>query len=394
MTRACPACGSARREEFFTWPGLPVNSCLLLDDRSEAEAFPTGDLVLVVCHDCGFIANDAFRPGLNEYSDRYEETQAFSPRFRQFADEVARDWVERYQLRGRHVVEIGSGKGEFLVALARHGIGSGVGIDPGVHPERVTDEVADRLTWVSGWFPEDHPDLSGAAAVVCRHTLEHIGPVRAFVTQIRDALGPTSTAVALFEIPDTLRVLREGAFWDTYYEHCSYFTAGSVARLFLSCGFEVLAVSLAYDDQYLLVEARALPADQQPTFTPADDRGEISAGVEHFRRSVTEATRHWVGRVRAIAQQGGVVVAWGGGSKAVAFLAALGQDAAGVHAVVDVNPYKHDHYLAGTGHRVIAPQELTVVRPDLVVVMNPVYLSEIRADLAQLGLGEVRVEAL
>ena len=33
------------------------------------------------------------------------------------------------------------------------------------------------------------------------------------------------------EVPDTMRILVEGAFWDVYYEHCSYFTLGSLGRL-------------------------------------------------------------------------------------------------------------------------------------------------------------------
>ena len=35
------------------------------------------------------------------------------------------------------------------------------------------------------------------------------------------------------------RVLEEGAFWDIYYEHCSYFTLGSHARLFRRAGLDV-----------------------------------------------------------------------------------------------------------------------------------------------------------
>jgi SAM-dependent methyltransferase len=371
-----------------------VNSCLLLDSQDEAVAFPSNDLRLVHCHACGFIANDDFVPGLNEYSDRYEETQAFSPHFVAFADSLAKTWVQRYDLQHKHVVEIGCGKGEFLAAMARHGIGSGVGIDPGVHPERLSEEDSARLQWIAGWFPDDLPDLSDAAAVVCRHTLEHIGPVRHFLDQIRTAMGPDSDAVVLFELPDALRVLREGAFWDTYYEHCSYFTTGSLARLFLRSGFDVLALEKAYDDQYLLVEARPLRPSGQPQWQPENDLSDVAAAVEHFRDSVTSTTAHWRRRVTEIASAGGVVVAWGGGSKAVAFLAALGEAATDVSAVVDVNPHKHYHYLAGSGMQVIAPSDLPGIKPDLVVVMNPIYLEEIRTDLDGLGLGDVSVEAL
>ena len=63
--------------------------------------------------------------------------------------------------------------------------------------------------------------------------------------------------VVVFEVPDVLRVLREGAFWDVYYEHCSYFAARLARRpLPRAAGFEVLANRLDFDDQYLVLEAR------------------------------------------------------------------------------------------------------------------------------------------
>lgn len=67
---------------------------------------------------------------------------------------------------------------------------------------------------------------------------------------------PSAARSRLFsELPDVTRILREVAFWDVYYEHCSYFSAGSLARLFTTKEFDVTEVFLALDDQYLLLYA-------------------------------------------------------------------------------------------------------------------------------------------
>ena len=46
-----------------------------------------------------------------------------------------------------------------------------------------------------------------------------------------ELIGDRGTTV-LFELPDVACVLEDVRFWDLYYEHCSYFSLGSMARLF------------------------------------------------------------------------------------------------------------------------------------------------------------------
>ena len=375
---------------------MPVHSCLLVDTEAEARDFPRGDLALVFCRGCGFIFNAAFDPGHINYSPDYEETQGFSPRFQAFARDLADDWVTRYSLKGGKVVEIGCGKGEFLVHMAEAGVGEAVGIDPGFRPERVASQAAERITWVPGFFPQDFPGPGAPLAtdaVVCRHTLEHVDGVAKLVGQVRDAIADRPQTVVLFELPDVLRVLEEGAFWDVYYEHCSYFSAGSLGRLFRAAGFEILRLTRAYDDQYLLLEARLVAGGGAQPHPLEEDVATLERSVGHFKAVFDEVVDRWRTRIAEVAGAGGRVVIWGSGSKGVAFLAALGDAAGKVDVAVDINPYKHGKYLAGTGHRIVGPEYLRDHPPALVIIMNPVYREEITADLRRLGV-TAAVEAL
>ena len=63
-----------------------------------------------------------------------------------------------------------------------------------------------------------------------------------------------------FEVPDVGRVLREQAFWDIYYEHCSYFSPGSLARVFRANRFDVIELAKEYDEQYVMIVVR--PVDR------------------------------------------------------------------------------------------------------------------------------------
>ena len=56
-----------------------------------------------------------------------------------------------------------------------------------------------------------------------------------------------------------------------------------------------------------------------------------------------------------------------------------------VTAVVDVNPNKVGLHLPGTGQQVVGPEAVAGDAVDHVLVMNPLYLDEISAQLAALG---------
>ncbi|MGH3111912.1 MAG: class I SAM-dependent methyltransferase [Gaiellaceae bacterium] len=369
---------------FHEQGSIPVHSCRLVETREEALAFPRGTLRLAFCPDCGFITNTAYDAALQDYGVAYEETQGFSPRFRDFARTLAQRWIERNDLRGKTVLEIGCGKGEFLSLLCELGENRGIGVDPAFVEERLSTEAGDRLRFIRDLYDERYAHLE-TDAVVCRHTLEHIAPVADFLALVRRTLGDRSGTLVLFDLPDVLRVLREPAFWDVYYEHCSYFSAGSLARLFRRSGFRVIALERDYDDQYLVIDAlpgaddgsRPLPLEESPE--------ELRQDVVSFRRSLEEITGRWRARLVAARADGRRAAIWGAGSKGVSFLTTLdvGEEIA---YAVDINPFKQRKFLAGTGHAVVGPAHLLEEPPDLVVAMNSIYLPEIRAQLDGLGL--------
>jgi len=382
----CQACSSEQLEDIFTVADVPVHSCLMVRSREAALAFPRGTLQLAVCLACGFIQNRAYEPALQNYSPDYEETQAYSATFRKFHSRLCHDQVARYSLGDKLVLEIGCGKGEFVTELCEISGGRGIGIDPGYRPERNTSPAAARIQFRVEHYTEEHAALS-ADYIACRHTLEHIGPVRSFVRTVRRSLEGRSDAVVFFELPATERILAERAFWDMYYEHCSYFTLGSLARLFRREGFALLDLYTGYDEQYLMLEARPVALGGHEVgrrFQAEDDLAATIAGAREFRASIAAKRAALTAELRA-AKRRGPVALWGSGSKAVSYLTTLGVSDQ-VDAVVDINPHKHGKFMAGTPHEILAPAALRALQPATVIAMNPIYLEEIRRDLAALGL--------
>lgn len=371
---------------FHAATGVPTNSCILLDSAEEAKAYPTGEIRLGFCPACGFISNTAFDPRLTEYSARYEETQGYSPTFNAFHRALAERLVERYDLHGKDIIEIGCGKGEFLMLLCELGGNRGVGFDPGVHVERIQGPAADRVRFIADFYSNRYASHRGDF-VACKMTLEHIHPTGEFIATVRQAIGDRLGTDVFFQIPESTRILRDCAFEDVYYEHCSYFSPGSLARLFRAQGFEVLGLDTEYDGQYLTIEARAaaMPVRQPPL--PAEDDIALLAGyVRTFPDRLAARLGEWRSLLERWAAEGRRVALWGAGSKAVAFLATLGEAAHVVRHGVDINPYRQGHFLPGTGLPIVAPDVLEEVRPDAVVIMNRIYRDEIARELAARGL--------
>ncbi|MGE3164870.1 MAG: class I SAM-dependent methyltransferase [Planctomycetota bacterium] len=370
---------------FYKMRGAPVHSVMLVRTEEEALRYPCGDIELGFCEDDGFVTNLAFDHTLQHYSEEYEETQGFSPTFNRFHERLAKELIERYDLHGKRIIEIGCGKGDFINMLCELGGNRGLGVDPAYRADRdpFKNPNVQFLTELYGQKHVSH----GADFICCKMTLEHIPDVTEFVRIVRSSVPPASDAVVFFQIPEVRRVLSDVAFWDIYYEHCSYFSRGSLARVFRRAGFDVHDVWTDYDDQYLMIEA--YPAENGQVVSPPLPQEEsvqtLSQEVDAFSRIVERRIADWRTYLKRRHAQGDRIALWGGGSKAVAFLTTL-DIRAEVRYAVDINPHKAGTWLVGTGQQVVQPSFLQTYDPQVVIVMNSIYRDEIARDLAALGL--------
>jgi SAM-dependent methyltransferase len=351
VARKCIICGGPFAEPFLTIRGVPVHCNLLWPEASGALSAPRGDLELVACLTCGHVFNASFDRGLMEYTRAYENSLHFSPRFQVYAADLADRLIRRYDVRGKTVIDIGCGKGEFLALLCERGGNRGFGFDPSFVPENLQPYQSDRLTIIPDFFSERYSSYGGDL-FVCRHVIEHIDNPPEFVRSIHRAVASRPEAILFFEVPNVLYTLRDLGIWDLIYEHRSYFSAGSLARLCADAGFELLESGELYGGQFLGVDLRRSRPGHSADQSYGDERR---------------------------------VVVWGGGSKGVTFLNIV-PGAETIRHVVDVNPRKKGMYVSGTGQEIVQPGALREIRPDGVVIMNSLYETEIRTVLQELQL--------
>lgn len=379
----CPACGSSDHRTFFEQADIPIDSCRLVNEQEEAKSFPRGELHLALCERCGFIWNKAFDPSLQYYSAVFEETQWLSERFQTFGSTLVDHLIQTYGLRDKDVLEIGCGPGHFLDLLCRKGNNRGIGLDP--HYVDLSGTTSPRVRIIREYFSEKHSALVGDL-IVCRHTLEHIQPVGDLLRLIRSTLPERTDTVVFFEVPDMLRVLYDGAFWQLYYEHCSYFTAGSLARLYRATGLEVLNLRSGFGSQILLIEGRATGhGGDGLVFEEEETVAQTCCAVRRFVETFDAKRSDWLRTFELASHSDLRIVLWGATSQSVAFTLALGIENV-IAYIVNINPKLHGKFAVGTGQQVVAPDFLREYQPDLVIAMNPIYREEIARSLIEIGV--------
>jgi SAM-dependent methyltransferase len=380
----CQNCGAQATSTFYEVRNVPVHTCVMMSTRQEALRFPKGKIVLGFCQECGFVSNVAFDSSAINYSSIYEDQQCFSSTFNAFAEGLAKRLIEKYNLHGKEILEIGCGKGDFLALLCELGHNHGVGIDPAYIKDRIHSKASDRLTFIRDYYSERYANYHGDL-ICCRHTLEHIPNTAEFLSSVRRAIGNRLDTIVFFEVPDSTRILRELAFWDIYHEHCSYFSPGSIARLFRSCQFDIIDLSKDFDDQYILIEAKPVNRKAEKVHELEESVEELAKDITYFATHCREKLDQWKKRLHQIYADERRAVVWGSGSKCVSFMTTLGVKDE-IEYVIDINPFRHGKYLPGIGKKIMPPEFLRKYKPDVVIVMNPIYYDEIHQMLNDMDL--------
>ncbi len=375
----CNACGSLRISTLVDIAGIPVYTNVPQPDREAALNVSKGDISLVFCRDCSHLSNQVFDPGLIEYAPGYEAALDFSPRFREYAEELARSLIERFEITNKRVIEVACGRGEFLRRICALGSNQGVGFDPSYVGEDSVDDG--HVGFVRDYYSDKYSHYQ-ADFLCCRHALEHIPQPGAFVENLRQALACNDGAYVFIEVPNSLYTLKDLGIWDLIYEHCSYFSPGSLGILIASSGMEVVEVQEGFGGQFLGAVAQPLPQGQSAEMPLMPD---ISALADAFATKFNVKVEHWSEKLAQLAANGNKIVVWGAGSKAVTFLNILKTQSL-VEYVVDINPRKTSLFVPGTGQQIVPPDFLQQYQPDVVIIMNPIYRQEIARNLAVQGL--------
>jgi 2-polyprenyl-3-methyl-5-hydroxy-6-metoxy-1,4-benzoquinol methylase len=179
----CRLCGSERLHVCLTLEHAPRNIQRLLT-REQLTEDSAITLNVYQCQECGLVQlAQTLEP---EYYDDYVMTASHSPQMRSYQRSQAFDFVSRFGLAGKRVIEIGCGDGNYLQYLRE-----ARAIATGIEPSRIFRQMAQERGFqvIEGYVSREWL-IPGSPydAFVTRQVLEHVSDPNDFLQGIRQAL--------------------------------------------------------------------------------------------------------------------------------------------------------------------------------------------------------------
>lgn len=310
------------------------------------------DLDLYECRNCGLIQ---LAGAPVSYYREVIRAAAFSPEMREFRVGQLADWVARYDLKGKRILEIGCGQGEYLNLLAAAGVEA-----TGLEYARPALEYCRRqgLQAIRGFLSRPSQKLAAPAfdGFMTLNFMEHwprpINTLRA----IHNNLVPGG--IGLVEVPNFDMILKEGLYSEFISDHLSYFSRESFAYALQRAGFEVLDTRSVWYDYILSAVVRK----RQPI-----DLSSLRARQEKVSRDIRTFVDRFPARSVAI---------WGAGHQALAALA-LGGLGSEIRYVVDSAPFKQGKFTPATHIPIVPPSNLGEDPVRAIIVMAAGYSDEV-----------------
>ena len=356
-----------------------------LDPAPSYEDEPRFPLEVIVCRGCWLMSLRHVVDPETLYR-HYVYISSDSRMISRHMHQLAALTIQRFGIpAGSLVVELGSNIGTQLEVFRDAGMRV-LGIDParnlaeianrkGIEtlPEFFTAELATRVVTQYG-----RPRL-----VLGRHVFAHIDDLRDVLEGVKTVLD--RLGVFAIEVPYLLDLIEANQFDTIYHEHLSYFSIGTLVRLFERHGLRVVDVERFAVHGGSIVVFVGLPQGNWPVRPIVAElvRQEERDGLtmeSYYRRfgERVERTRTALRElVCGLASDGKRVVGYGAPAKGNTLLNACGLGVRELAFVSDTTEYKQGMVLPGTHIPIHTPAYAKQHRPDYFLLLAWNYAQEI-----------------
>ena len=378
-SHTCRFCGSPLRLQLVDLGASPLCERFLRSDQLD-EMEPFFPLRVEVCEVCFLAQLPAYVPPEDIFRE-YAYFSSFSDSWLAHASRYADEMVGRLDLTDSSlVVEVGSNDGYLLRRFVERGIPV-LGIDPASNVATVADR--NGVPTLAEFFGRDLATgivRSGRRAdlLVGNNVLAQVPDINDFVAGLCILLA--DDGLLTIEVPHLLRLMEGNQFDTIYHEHFSYFSVLALRRIFRAHGLTIVDLDrLETHGGSIRLHIRHTAG----TTARTTEGARVAAAVdEELAAGMGEASgyRSFAARASGVRRdilaflieqhrQGRTIAGYGAPGKANTLLNYCGVRPDLLPFTVDRNPYKQGRFTPGTRIPIMAPEALTVARPDYVWIL-------------------------
>jgi len=264
-------------------------------------------------------------------------------------------FIEFASLKGKKIIEVGCGRGEFLGMLAGFFV-EGYGTE---HKKELVEIARNAGLNVEEDFPESENHIFKHGpfdAFMSFNFLEHQPHPRTYLKAIYNNLS--QEGYGLITVPSFEYILEQNSFYEIIPDHIAYYSFESLTHLLNICGFDVLESRIVNRDTIeVIVKKRKLP-----------DISGIIAKKNDIANEVLET-------VKGYAKKGKIAI-WGASHQGFTLCATTGI-ADYVDCIIDSAPFKQGKYAPASHIPIISPYEARKRKFGAIIIVAPGYTQEI-----------------
>ena len=220
----CPICLSNKTKEFFYLKNSPLLQNVLFDTEYEAKAIERVDVNFIYCSSCHFVFNPQFQESKIDYTEKYNNNQMTSKKYRQYIDELTDKVVHECKLNSKsRILEIGCGNGYFLFQLHKKLNNKNIaGYDPAYN-----DQYG-----MSGFINKSYFKATREASfdvIILRHVLEGLLNFDEVFGSITSAMNRDTQL--FIETPNLDYIIANQDISLMYHEVARYYSVRAIQRL-------------------------------------------------------------------------------------------------------------------------------------------------------------------
>lgn len=348
----CRVCkGAFLFPALFEYPNSPKSAQGFRETLDELDEVV--NLKIYQCSQCGLVQHDLMPV---DYHKDVIRAIAYSEEMGHFREEQLRQWIQKFSIVDKNILEIGSGRGEYLQLLIKAGAKNVYGIENSV--ESVEDARKNGLTVHRGYLSKDFKSSWDVRfdAFATFNFMEHWpdinGSLRSLTILLKDG------AIGLIEVPNFDFILQKGLYSEFTTDHIFYFTEKTLRTVLEINGFDVLEVNTIWHDYILSAQVKKRTSLNISSFAQKQKKviTEVINFIELFKKSE--------------------VVVWGAGHQALAVMS-IADVSHKISHVIDSAKFKQNKYTPGTNLLIKDPESIHVDVPKAIIIMAAAYSDEV-----------------